>query len=144
MSCCFANADTILTVEYFDGNEKQEQLEKLSKIVFDKNGNITFDYNSGDTRDFGNVSNTRKIIFSEGVLSQTDNLSSETPIRIYPNPAAETISIVGMSDGESARIYTLSGTLVLTSQSSEINVGTLANGQYLVVVGNSISKLIKK
>ncbi len=144
LSCYFANADTILSVEYNDGNNSKEQMEKLSKIAFDKSGNMTFVYNNGDTKDFGILSNTQKIIFSEGVLANVDDRSSASSIHVFPNPTEETIKVVGLADGESVKIYNLVGTLVLVSQSSEINVSHLADGQYLVVVGNSIIKLIKR
>lgn len=144
LSCYFANADTILSVEYNDGNNSKEQMEKLSKIAFDKSGNMTFVYNNGDTKDFGILSNTQKIIFSEGVLANVDDRSSASSIHVFPNPTEETIKVVGLADGESVKVYNLVGTLVLVSQSSEINVSHLADGQYLVVVGNSIIKLIKR
>lgn len=144
LTCCFVNAETILTVEYLDGTEKREQLEKLSKIVFDNSGNMTFDYNSGDNKDFGNVSTTQKIVFSEGVLTKVDNQSADESVKVYPNPSTESISIVGLKDGETVKIYNMVGTLVLTSRDSEINVSQLADGQYFVVVGNTILKLIKK
>lgn len=144
LSCYFANADTILSVEYNDGNNSKEQMEKLSKIAFDKSGNMTFVYNNGDTKDFGILSNTQKIIFSEGVLANVDDRSSASSIHVFPNPTEESIKVVGLADGESVKIYNLVGTLVLVSQSSEINVSHLADGQYLVVVGNSIIKLIKR
>ena len=144
LSCYFANADTILSVEYNDGNNSKEQMEKLSKIAFDKSGNMTFVYNNGDTKDFGILSNTQKIIFSEGVLANVDDRSSASSIHVFPNPTEESIKVVGLADGESVKIYNLVGTLVLVSQSSEINVSHLADGQYLVVVGNTIIKLIKR
>ena len=144
LSCYFANAETILTVEYLDGKDAKEQMEKLSKIAFDNSGNMAFVYNNGDTKDFGILSNTQKIIFSEGVLANVDDRSSASSIHVFPNPTEESIKVVGLSDGESVKIYNLVGTLVLVSQSSEINVSHLADGQYLVVAGNSIIKLIKK
>lgn len=144
LSCCFANADTILTVEYLDGSEKKEQLEKLSKIVFDQNGNMTFDYNSGDTKSFGNLSNTQKIVFSDGVLTNVASHPSSASIQVVPNPASESISINGMQEGDVVKVYTMVGSLVLTSQEPEINVAGLADGQYIITVGNSVIKLIKK
>mgnify|MGYP003477878640 CR=1 FL=1 len=86
----------------------------------------------------------KRLFFSEGVLTKVDDRSSGSSIQIFPNPAEETIKIVGLADGESVKIYNMVGTLVLVSQSSVINVSHLADGQYLVVAGNSIIKLIKK
>lgn len=144
LSCYLANAETILTVEYLDGREAKEQLAKLSKIVFDKSGNMTFSYNSGDTKDFGNVSTTQKIVFTEGTLSNIEKQSSESSIQVYPNPTAETIQIAGLKEGDVVKIYNNTGNVVLSSQDSEINVSQLANGLYFVVAGENVIKLIKK
>lgn len=144
LTCCFANAETILTVEYLNGQEAKEQLTILSKIVFDKSGNMTFSYNSGDNKNLGNVSDVQKIVFAEGEITSIEKQTSGTSIQIYPNPTAESISIVGMKEGETVRIFNQLGVLTLTSQSSEINVNQLTNGQYFVVVGETVVKLIKK
>lgn len=144
LTCCFANAESILTVEYLDGKEAQEQLAALSKIVFDKSGNMTFSYNSGNTKDFGNVSGIQKIVFAEGELTNVETQLSGTKIQIYPNPSAETITIVGKNEGEIIKIFNQQGVLALTSSASEINVNQLADGQYFVVVGETVVKLIKK
>lgn len=144
LTCCFANAETILTVEYLNGQEAKEQLAVLSKIVFDKSGNMTFSYNSGDSKNLGNVSDVQKIVFAEGEITSIEKQTSGTSIQIYPNPTAESISIVGMKEGETVRIFNQLGVLTLTSQSSEINVNQLTNGQYFVVVGETVVKLIKK
>lgn len=144
LTCCFANAETILTVEYLNGQEAKEQLAVLSKIVFDKSGNMTFSYNSGDSKNLGNVSDVQKIVFAEGEITSIEKQTSGTSIQIYPNPTAESISIVGMKEGETVRIFNQLGVLTLTSQSSEINVNQLTNGQYFIVVGETVVKLIKK
>lgn len=143
MACYCANAESILTVEYLDGNKAKEQLALLSKIEFNGNGNITFDYVSGGSKDFGNVSNTQKIVFSDGDLSSSKQETTSS-ISVYPNPSSETIRIEGMRDGQVVKIYSVAGKLERTSNESTINVSNLSNGEYFVVIGQTVAKLIKK
>lgn len=143
MACYCANAESILTVEYLDGNKAKEQLALLSKIEFNGNGNITFDYVSGGSKDFGNVSNTQKIVFSDGDLSSSKQ-GTASSISVYPNPSSETIRIEGMRDGQVVKIYSVAGKLERTSNESTINVSNLSNGEYFVVIGQTVAKLIKK
>lgn len=105
---------------------------------------MIFVNDNGEVKGFRILSNTQKIIFSEEVLTKVDDRSSGPSIQIFPNPTEESIKVVGLADGEPVKIYNMVGTLVLVSQSSVINVSHLADGQYLVVAGNSIIKLIKK
>lgn len=142
-ACCVAGAETILTVEYLDGQAKQEQLAKVSKIVFDGSENISLDLNDGNTKALGNVSSVQKIVFADGVLTSANQVNA-TSIKIYPNPTTESISIEGIEDGQQVKIYSVSGKLAQVSNDSVINVASLANGEYIVVVGQTVAKMIKK
>ncbi|MCQ2192458.1 MAG: T9SS type A sorting domain-containing protein [Paludibacteraceae bacterium] len=139
-----ANAGTLLTVEYLDGKSAQEQLAKLSKIEFDSKGNMTFNYNNGSTKDMGNVLNTQKIVFTEGEWTSAKQAAATQVVRIYPNPTTETIGIVGKESDQVVKIYSTTGCLVQTSNESNINVSKLPNGEYFVVIGQTVAKMVKK
>lgn len=142
--CYCAYADSIVTVEYLDVSQAKEQLSKLSKIVFDKSGNVVFDYLSGTTKDFGTVSNTGKITFVEGDLTSYENVQAVPSVKVFPNPTTETVSVVGLEQGQMVSVYSASGLLVLRTAETEFNVSNLAKGQYFLVAGKSVVKLIKK
>lgn len=142
--CYCAHADTILKVEYLDGNEAKEQLSRLSKIVFDSSGQIKFDYKSGNIKDFGSVSNTNKIVFVEGDLTSVKSLSAGVTLKVYPNPTAESVSISGVEQGQMVSVYSSAGQLLLRTTETDINVSNFADGQYFIVVGGNVVKLIKK
>lgn len=142
-ACCVAGAETILTVEYLDGKTAQKELAKVSKIVFDGNENVSLNLNDGNSKNLGNVSNMQKIVFAEGDLSSLTQ-SNAVSVKIYPNPTSESIIVEGVEDGQQVKIYSISGKLAQVSNESIINVGSLANGEYIVVVGQTVAKLIKK
>jgi len=142
-ACCVAGAETILTVEYLDGKTAQKELAKVSRIVFDGSQNISLDLNDGNTKDLGNVSNVQKIVFADGELASVDQTNA-TSVKIYPNPTTESISIEGLEQGQQVKIYSISGKLAQVSNESVINVSSLSNGEYIVVVGQTVAKLIKK
>ncbi len=139
-----ASAETLLTVEYLEGKSAQEQLAKLSKIEFDGKGNMTFNYNNGSTKDMGNVLNTQKIVFTEGEWTSAKQVAATQVVRIYPNPTTETIGIVGKESDQVVKIYSTTGNLVQTSNESNINVSKLPNGEYFVVIGQTVAKMVKK
>lgn len=142
-ACCVAGAETILTVEYLDGKTAQKELAKVSKIVFDGNENISLNLNDGNTNDLGNVSDVQKIVFADGQLSSVDQ-SKAVSVKIYPNPTTESISVEGLENGQQVKIYSISGKLAQVSNEPVINVASLENGEYIVVVGNNVAKMIKK
>ncbi|MBO4333957.1 MAG: T9SS type A sorting domain-containing protein [Paludibacteraceae bacterium] len=142
--CYCAHADTILTVEYLDGSQAKEQLSKLSKIVFGGSGQISFNYESGGTADYGAVANTDKFVFVEGELSSAASLPANPLVRVFPNPATESVSVTGLEDGQTVSVYTAAGQLVLRTSDAEFNVAGFTAGQYFIVVGKSVVKLIKK
>lgn len=142
-ACIGAGAETILTVEYLDGKTAKTQLAKVSKITFDANQNVGLTYPDGNAKDLGNVSTVQKIVFADGDLSSVGQVASSA-VKIYPNPTTESISIEGLEDGQQVNIYSLSGKLAKSTNESVINVSNLANGEYIVVAGQTVAKLIKK
>lgn len=69
-------------------------------------------------------------------------------VKIYPNPTSDFIKVQNVKDFKIARIFDLTGKLVQESKSAEIDVRSLAKGQYILNIhsGNTIEsqKFIKK
>ena len=68
---------------------------------------------------------------------------------MYPNPAADAVSVSLETELKQIEIYSLQGQKVLTSSQAEINISNLPSGLYLVKVEDvhgsvSTQKLIKK
>jgi len=79
-------------------------------------------------------------------------ISSESSIKIYPNPTTGQLRVVsgGISDGGDIQIYDIVGKLVQQSPVSAlspettIDISHLANGIYFLKVDNKMFKIVKK
>jgi hypothetical protein len=65
---------------------------------------------------------------------------------VYPNPAGDVLTVGANNDLPLQRveIYTLSGTLVLVSNETTINIGHLPTGIYVVKAGGKSAKVVKQ
>ena len=75
-----------------------------------------------------------------------NDFTSSKQFKIYPNPAETTISI---GEGNSCKIFSLLGELLITSNFSNVNVENLTTGIYQVIITNNKNqtfsqKLIKE
>jgi hypothetical protein len=78
-------------------------------------------------------------------LSTSESVFIENAISVYPNPSSEYININSKSDIKRIEIYSLSGQLILsTKRATQIKVGHLQAGMYLLNVQTVTGKLIKK
>jgi hypothetical protein len=69
------------------------------------------------------------------------------PMTLYPNPAVESIHILGIEANSTIKIYNSLGMLVKVVNAGpdqEIGVSDLASGLYLVRCGNRILRFIKQ
>lgn len=68
------------------------------------------------------------------------NLTATTS-NLYPNPAANNVTLTNVTVGEVVNVYNVLGSVVLTEKVSAtthtMNIATLANGNYIVRVGNT-------
>lgn len=71
----------------------------------------------------------------------------ESALSLYPNPAKETLRIVGLNQETEAYFYNSLGMLVMTVSATadeEINVSQLASGLYLIRCGNQMMRFVKE
>ena len=87
--------------------------------------------------------------FSGGGVSGGIEKVETGTIKVYPNPATETVTVTGLSEIESMELHSLSGALVASVKgSSVLNVASCAPAMYLLTVkeaggGSHIVKLLK-
>ncbi|WP_262913064.1 zinc-dependent metalloprotease [Chryseobacterium sp. MEBOG07] len=75
----------------------------------------------------------------------TDENSSSTEIRLYPNPVKSILTLTNTSN-EQYKIYDMSGRLVSEGnlESGTVNVNKLTNGTYVIQIGKFTKQFIKK
>lgn len=79
-----------------------------------------------------------------GNFSSINELSVTPSVNIFPNPVSDFITIAGLQAGKTVRIYDISGSLLLTTSESTIDLSSYPKGMYLVRVGNKTAKVVKK
>ena len=144
-----------IIVEYLDAN-KPDYIQALSAI-----GRIEFTddkaiirFNDNTIEEIGLTSEITTIVFAEVGDEEIDKKPSDEGnginevrrinVSIYPNPTADHIHIDGMSAGQTARIFSTDGRLVLQGKQTDFEIGALPKGVYLLQVGSEIVKIIKK
>lgn len=89
-------------------------------------------------------------VYDEGIYynskvdhSGIDAAKIDSNIRIYPNPVVDTMTVSGV-DANRYDIYSISGALMISSESPEIDASSLNPGLYLLNAGGESFKFIKK
>ena len=77
------------------------------------------------------------------IITGLESSNTNNELTFFPNPCSKFIHI-NFNEQALSSIYSLNGTLILTSKQSKINVSHLAPGVYLISQGQKKSKLIKK
>ena len=90
----------------------------------------------------------RIVIFDDNegnTVNTEDNLLS---ISVFPNPTQEMLYVDGINAGETIRIFSLDGQMLLSSTAGNdtlsLSVASLTNGVYLLQIGTEIVKFIKQ
>lgn len=66
---------------------------------------------------------------------------ADSGIGIYPNPAADVVTISGADSDTRVEIYNLAGVLVKTATGNTVSVKSLPEGMYLLKIGTAVERL---
>ena len=80
--------------------------------------------------------------FAGEVGSAVENVESSNQIVVYPNPTQDVLMIQGI-DAQALRVYDLQGRLLKSAIGTQVYVGHLAEGTYLLQVGTQVVRFIK-
>ncbi|MGN0235575.1 MAG: T9SS type A sorting domain-containing protein [Paludibacteraceae bacterium] len=141
---------TNLVVKPLSGADYRRELATIGKVVY--HGDSLYLYDS-----FGTVlyreqlTKVQQLAYSEGgdpTTGMEDAQSDAIRLRIYPNPAAETLVLEGLpATSEQARLYNQQGqllkTVALTAARTTLDVSDLPAGTYLLLCNGEAFKIIK-
>ncbi|WP_420571593.1 T9SS type A sorting domain-containing protein [Kordia sp.] len=123
--------------------------ENTSDSIF---ANFVFDpIHPGGTAYWGGVPSNIAITFSVSIdnstLSVTDVDTDETELRVYPNPAANSIQLTSLQKAENYTILDISGKKVMEGTinvNQSINIQQLTKGMYFIQLEKRVLKFVKK
>ena len=144
-------ADFSMRIEYLNSEEYKTTISSIARWEIDgANEKIRLIALDGTLLAERNLyDDIRRIVIfddNEGNTVKTeDNLLS---ISIFPNPTQEMLYVDGINAGETIRIFSLDGQMLLSSTAGNgtisLSVESLSNGVYLLQIGTEIVKFIKQ
>lgn len=140
------SAQVTVTVVTTAGTSQELTLDATGEIYLNSDHMIVMcNAADGNTVSFA-MDEIRKVLFS-GPVSLHD-VSSAAPLTLYPNPAGDRIAIGGVgNEPQQISIYNASGVKVqdgIYREGDVLDISSLPQGAYLVRVGESFVKLIKR
>lgn len=140
-------AETTLRIEYVDGADYATALSVVGRWEF-TDGKFILVSTSGEVlAEKANVYDVRRVVFKSDD-TPTDVKNMEAELTVYPNPTQDVVYVNGLESGETVRIYSLEGRLLMSEVAQgdgrvQLNVASLAEGTYLLQMGTEIVKIIK-
>lgn len=83
-------------------------------------------------------------LFKLGIDTLSSTLFDDNPLIVYPNPAQNKITINGVREQEIIEIYNVLGQLVMSKNDNVIDISSLEQGVYTIIIKNNNSKTSKK
>lgn len=142
-----ASATTYMTVCRLSGSNYVSEVSKLGRLEF-ASGKMTLLLKSGQKVDLGAVSNTHSIVFGAKTQAVEVVADDAVNVSVYPTRVSQRIHVHGATEGEPIRIFSIGGTLLQSaeaqSSTTEIDLGGLPKGIYIVLVEGRGFKIMKQ
>lgn len=87
------------------------------------------------------ISNIRKICFSP-TLTDVEDTEDVSLITVYPNPTHDILKISGIEE-QVLRVYDMQGRMVHSEHGTQVTVGGLPVGTYILQIGTQAMRFIK-
>jgi hypothetical protein len=131
-----------LVVEHRSGADLLQDISLIGKWIYvgedlqllDKQGNVLA------TEPLANI---KKITFAlSGTPTATENVQNNA-ILVYPNPTQDVLMIQGI-EPQTLCVYDMQGRMLKAENGTQVSVGNLAEGTYLLQIGTQVVRFIKK
>lgn len=133
---------TSLVLLQTDGSQQLQDIAKIGKWVFTEE-NLQLIDKDGNVLATEPIAEVKKITFSiSNSETTTENVAIKS-IVVYPNPTQDILHITGVTP-QTLRVFDLQGRLLITDNSTQVNVSNLNAGTYLLQVGTQVIRFIKQ
>lgn len=142
-----AMAETSLIIQPLNGQEQANALAQIGYVKVTQDSLLVFSHGDFLLSKIA-IKDVRHIRYSEPTIATSmDDVQSAATCRVYPNPTQDML-IIDNSNCEKAYIFDLNGRLLQTASISgehaSINVTSLPQGDYLLLLNNQTVKFIKQ
>lgn len=143
-----AMAETSLIIQPLTGQEQANAFAQVGYVKVTQDSLSVFSHSDFLLSKIA-IKDVRHIRYGEpnNVATSIDDVQSATTCRVYPNPTQDML-IIDNANCEKAYIFDLNGRLLQTTPISEertsINVTSLPQGDYLLLLNNQTVKFIKQ
>jgi len=139
------NAQSLM-IEMKNGILNEAEIGSIQKLSYSVN-DLLVSLKNGTINSYG-LSAIQKLYFDESTTFVDQVLDKDSSILLYPNPAAGTITVLGMPNGEGfVSVYRPDGQMMLSepvsSEMITLNITSLNSGIYFVLAKGFTSKFIK-
>jgi hypothetical protein len=140
-------AETALIIKPLAGTEQANALEKIGYVKVTQDSLFVFSHSDYLLSKIA-IKDVRHIRYGEpNDATSIDGVQVTTTCRVYPNPTQDVL-IVDNANCEKAYIFDLNGHLLQTTpvdgEHTLINVTSLPQGDYLLLLNNQTIKFIKQ
>lgn len=127
-----------------DNNQSVAVNDVLYMLFVDDSKEFTIVNNDGST-----IAGVKEVSFTDSKPVGVEELKSEAfDVAVFPNPVVSVLKLNGLRDNATAKVYSLSGALViekeLTAENADIDVAHLPAGIYVLTVNKTSVKFVKK
>ena len=84
-----------------------------------------------------------KFIADEGTGTSAKEMYNDGSVYVYPNPIAQTITIVGADETTDLTLVDSKGNVACKAKGSKMDVENLPKGIYVLIAGDTKVKIIK-
>ena len=141
LACVMPMMAMSLLVEHRSGADLLQDVAKIGKWIY-VGDNLQLLDKSGNVLATEPLANIKKITFSISSETTAQETVVANTILVYPNPTQDILMIQGVEE-QPLRVYDLQGRLLQTENGTQISVGNLAEGTYLLQIGTQVVRFIK-
>ena len=140
-------AETALIIKPLSGNEQTNALTKIGYVKVTQDSLFVFSHSDFLLSKIA-IKDVRHIRYGEpNDATGISDVQTTTTCRVYPNPTLDRL-IIDNANCEKAYIFDLNGRLLQTTpidgERTSINVNSLPQGEYLLLLNNQTIKFIKQ
>ena len=144
----FVHAEVNVSVVPLSGNDVNFAIRQIGQIRFVDNSMCLYDKH-GELLGCTRISEIGKMVFVDlQEIPTTKQPTSQNSILIYPNPVNSELIVHGVQYGQSIRVYSLQGHLIMSvsvvDNATVLNMSDLQKGDYLLQLGAEVVKIIKQ